>query len=236
MTERVEHLADGITLHLGDCRTILPTLARADALVTDPPYGQDMDGGNVGYKGFNDFEKLDWDKEPPTAETIGLLLKAARTHIIWGGNYFDLPPSRCFLIWDKGAGFKGRTYAECELAWASFDANARMFSYDPLARGDYRGKAHPTQKPVQLMKWCLGFIPEARTIIDPFMGSGSTGVAAVGTGRKFTGIERVESYFDAACRRVADALARPDLFVEPPARAARDEPLGLPLEGVSHAD
>lgn len=218
---RTEHLAEGVTLYCGDCREILPTLGRVDAVVTDPPYGIGMDGGNVGYKGFNDFEKKNWDKEPPSPETLALVLSKADQHIIWGGNYFALPPSRCFLIWDKGAGFKGRSYAECEQAWTSLDANARTFEFDPLARGEYRGKAHPTQKPVELMKWCLDFL-RAETILDPFMGSGTTGVAAVQRGLKFTGIEVEPSYFDAACRRVSIALKQPDFFIEKPAPAKQE--------------
>lgn len=219
---RIEQLAEGVTLYQGDCRELLPALGRFDACITDPPYGIGMDGGNVGYKGFNDFEKLDWDKIPPDAELFELVLRCAGKHIIWGGNYFPLPPSRCFLIWDKGAGFKGRSYAECELAWASFDANARIISHDPLAKGDYKGKSHPTQKPIEVMKWCLGFVPEARTIIDPFMGSGSTGCAAAKLGRSFTGIEKHQPYFDAACRRIQAALDAPDMFVEPPKPAKQE--------------
>ena len=221
MSVRKEQLAEGITLYCGDSREILPSLPEADAVVTDPPYGIGMDGGNVGYKGFNNFEKLNWDKSPVDAETLKVVLEAAPKHIIWGGNYFPLPPSRCFLVWDKGAGFKGRSYAECEFAWASFDANARLFSYDPLARGDYRGKFHPTQKPVSLMKWCLGFVPGAH-IIDPFMGSGSTGVAAAQIGQPFTGVERHEPFFDIACKRIEQALAAPDLFAAPRAKAVQE--------------
>lgn len=221
MKWREENLAEGVRLILGDCREILPTLGKVDAVVTDPPYGIGMDGGNVGYKGFNNFEKLGWDKEPPSTETISQILAAADKHIIWGGNYFDLPPSRCFFVWDKGAGFKGRSYAECELAWASFDANARVFTYDPLARGDYRGKAHPTQKPTAVMKWCLGFLPASK-ILDPFMGSGSTGVACAQLGREFIGIEIEPKYFEIACKRIQAALDAPDMFIDKPKPAKQE--------------
>jgi DNA modification methylase len=116
------------------------------------------------------------------------------------------------LIWDKGAGFKNRSYAEAELAWASFDANVRLFSYDPLARGDYKGKHHPTMKPVDLMTWCIQRAGAPETILDPFMGSGTTGVAAIQLGRKFIGIEREEKYFDIACRRIEQAAKQGQLF------------------------
>lgn len=204
------------TLYLGDCLEILPTLGKVDAVVTDPPYGIGMDGGNVGYKGFNDFKKKNWDAAPPSMRAINQVISSAPQHIIWGGNYFDLPPTRCYLIWDKGAGFKGRSYAECEQAWTSLDANARIFKFDPLARGEYRGKSHPTQKPVELMKWCLQQIPKAQIILDPFMGSGSTGVACVALGRGFIGIERDAEYFEVACKRVSAAISEPRLPLAEP--------------------
>jgi len=203
-------------MYLGCCEEILPDLGIVSAIVTDPPYGIGMDGGNVGYKGFNNFEKLDWDKATPPSETFQLLLRSSKHQIIWGGNYFPLPPSRCFLIWDKGAGFKGRSYAECEMAWASFDANARIISHDPLAKGDYKGKLHPTQKPEAVIRWCINWLPDGcHTFLDPYMGSGTTGVACVKMGRKFIGIEREPKYFEIACKRISDAYDQPDLFVMP---------------------
>ena len=206
--------------------SILPTLGEFDACVTDPPYGIGMDGGNVGYKGANDFEKLNWDAEPIGPNHITLIREQSRHQIIFGGNYFELPPSRGFLIWDKGAGFKGRSYAECELAWCSMNMNARTLVHDPLARGDYKGKHHPTQKPEAVMKWCIDQLPaDVGTILDPFMGSGTTGVAAVKKGKAFYGIEREPKYFDIACRRISDALARPDLFIPAPAPKAKQESL-----------
>jgi hypothetical protein len=171
---------------------------------------------------------LRWDERAPSAALLQKLLGAARHHIIWGGNYFSLPPSRCFLVWDKGAGFRNRTFAEGELAWTSLDRNAKIYTRDPLAAGDYRGKEHPTQKPVALMQWCLEQLPEGcHTILDPFMGSGTTGVACAKMGRKFIGIEREARYFDLACKRIADAYAQPDLFVAPPARETSPATLDL---------
>jgi DNA modification methylase len=197
-------------LYLGDCLEVLPLLGKVDAVVTDPPYGIGAEGGTGKYGRIRNFKGA-WDAKP--ADLSGL---PSVPRIIWGGNYFDLPPSRAFLVWDKGAGFRGRDFADCELAWCSFDANARLFTYDPLARGDYRGgqKQHPTQKPVAVMQWCLGFVPDARTILDPFMGSGTTGVACVKRGRKFIGIEIDPNYFAVACKRIEQAYRQPDLFVE----------------------
>ena len=217
---REERIGD-CRLILGDCLEVMPTLGNVDAVVTDPPYGIGMSGGNVGYKGFNNFERKDWDKETPDL-AISYIKGLAVDSIIWGGNYFDLPPSRCYLVWDKGAGFRGRSYAESELAITSLDANARTFSYDPLARGDYRGKQHPTQKPVALMEWCLGFLPNAETILDPFMGSGTTLVACAKLGRRGIGIELDQDYFEIACRRVEEAYRQPDLFIEPPKKLEQE--------------
>ena len=123
--------------------------------IVDPPYGIGMDGGNVGYQGFNNFEKKDWDKSVPDQSYFDELFRVSQNQIVWGGNYYGLPRTRCYLVWDKGEGFYNRTYAECELAWTSFDKNTRKFKHDPLAKGDYRGKIHPTQKPVALYKWLL---------------------------------------------------------------------------------
>lgn len=210
-------------LYHGDCLEIMPTLDKIDAVVTDPPYGVGMDGGNVGYKGYNNFEKMNWDNSPPDESFFQWLINSDCPYIIWGGNYFNLPPARCYLVWDKGAGFKGRTYAESELAITNIDANARTFTRDPLARGDYRGKQHPTQKPIPLMKWCLGFVPDAEIILDPFMGSGTTGVACAKLGRKFIGIELNETYFNIACERIQAAYDQPDLFIATPKKLQQSE-------------
>ena len=109
--------------------------------------------------------------------------------IVWGGNYFDLPCSRKFFVWDKGPCLAGRDFAECEQVWCSWDGNAKMFHRDPLASGDYREKMHPTQKPLALMVWCINEAGDPQTILDPFMGSGTTLRAAKDLGRKAIGIE-----------------------------------------------
>lgn len=129
-----------------------------------------------------------------------------------------------WLVWDKGQ--RNFSLADIELAWCSQNKAARIITYSRVA-ALLDGKEHPTQKPIEVMKWCLGFLPAARHILDPFMGSGTTGVAAVRLGRRFTGIEIDEAYFDIACRRVADAVARPDLFVEPPPPPPEQQKLAL---------
>lgn len=205
---------DNITLIHGDCMDYMAGLEAGafDLGIPDPPYGIGMDGGNVGYKGFNDLPKKGWDKEIPPPEYFNKLFKVTEEQIVWGGNYFPLPPSRCFLVWDKGEGFYNRTYAECELAWVSIDGNARIFKYDPLANGDYRGKIHPTQKPVALYRWLLqNYAKPGQTIIDTHLGSGSSAIAAWEMGHPFVGIEIDRGYFDAAVARLKKRMKQPYL-------------------------
>ncbi len=219
---RKETLAEGVDLYLGDCREILPTLGKVDAVVTDPPYGIGAGRMSLGKWRTSRMEKGDWDAVAPDLSPV---LALEVPSIVWGGNYFGLVPSRCYLVWNKGAGFKGRDFAECELAWTNLDQNTREFTYDPLARGDYRDKKHPTQKPVSVMEWCLGFV--SGSVLDPFMGSGTTGVAAIRLGRRFTGIEIEPRYFDAACARIQGAINTPSLFIEPPAAPLKQEAFEL---------
>jgi site-specific DNA-methyltransferase (adenine-specific) len=184
-----------------------------DLAVVDPPYGIGMDGGNVGYKGFNNFIKKNWDKETPTDEYFIELFRVSKNQIIFGGNYFGLPPTRCYLVWDKGEGFYNRTYAECELAWTSFDKNTVKMKHDPLAKGDYKGKIHPTQKPVALYSWILhNYAKEGDKILDTHLGSGSSRIAAYKAGYDFTGFEIDRDYYEAQERRFNDFKAQLTLF------------------------
>ncbi|MBN3757192.1 site-specific DNA-methyltransferase [Paraburkholderia sp. Tr-20389] len=211
------------TLYLGDCREILPTLPRVDAVITDPPYGM---GDKLSGSGSGRWKKLyvekggfSWDQEAPQ-EVVELLLKADKA-IIWGGNFFELPPSRAWLVWNKI--IRNFSTSVCELAWTNLDRPVDAFDYShgQLAT---EGKHHPTQKPLPLMKWCVDRVGDAAVILDPFMGSGSTGVAAIQMGRKFIGIEREPKYFDIACRRIEDAQRQESLF-EPEAPKAEQTAL-----------
>ena len=216
------------TLYCGDCRDVLPLLPKVDAVITDPPYGIGASAGTGKYGRLKVEASgdLQWDGQAPDGSLLDIVLEAADRCIVFGGNYMALPPSRMFLIWDKGAGFKARDFAECELAWCSWDGNARVLSYDPLARGDYKSKEHPTQKPVSVMKWCIDQAGSPQTIIDPFMGSGTTGVAAVQMGRSFIGIEREPKYFDIACQRIENAQRQVSLFDPAP---SKQEQIGLAI-------
>ena len=201
-------------LYLGDCRDVLPTVT-ADAVVTDPPYGLgDLWSGGGGSDGsswrFNPSEAKSWDARAPV-EIVSSL--NAKQMIVWGGNYFSLPPSRCWLIWDKKQNDEWTT-AQAEMAWTNLDRPVRVFRMAQCEAHGSMTKKHPTQKPEPLMAWCLKWI-DAETILDPFMGSGTTGVACAKLGRKFIGIEIHEPYFRIACRRIADAVnggTQPALF------------------------
>ena len=200
------------TLYLGSCESILPTLGKVDAVITDPPYGlaEKLQGGTWG-KQYEGESKV-WDAKP--WEPTDLFLRSAKTFVIWGGNYFTLPPSRGWLIHDKT--IRGMTFADAEMAWTNMDRNTRVFSY--LVPRGFRGyeRLHPTQKPLQLMRWCIEQAGNPGTILDPFMGSGTTGVAAIQLGRKFIGIEREPKYFEIACRRIEEAAKQGQLFEPTP--------------------
>lgn len=211
MVERVT--IGNATLYCGDCREILPTLGNVDAVVTDPPYGiahKWKGGGRFGWGNADAYKEMrnGWDTKPPERELL-LKLAAAKEAILWGGNYFDLPPSRGWLVWTKPE--RGFTLSEAELAWTNRDTVIRVYDGN---RSD-QGREHPTQKPVELMRWCIMPL-KAKTILDPFMGSGTTGVAAVKLGRMFIGIEIEKKYFDIACKRIDEAGRQKDLFIEEP--------------------
>lgn len=225
---RKEVIIGDCRLLLGDCLPVMRGLPNVEAVVTDPPYGIGADKAaskNKGKWGWTDFGDSDWDKERPPRVVFDEILKIAPHQIIWGGNYFTdyLPPKMRWLIWDKGQ--RSFSLADFEMAWTSQNKAARAFDY-PRALAIQDGKQHPTQKPVELMRWCLGFVRDARTILDPFMGSGTTGVACVKEGRSFIGIEIDEGYFDIACDRIRKAYAQPDFFVE---QAKAPEPVQEPL-------
>ena len=191
---------DGITIYHGDCREIMPTLGRFDLLLTDPPYGIGEDGGARRTRGSarTNGEKLGWDRERPAKAVFDVMLSMSDQQVIWGGNYFAdyLPASRGWLYWEK---LMGGDFSDGELAWTSRDAVLKQFTKSKQTAH----RIHPTQKPLPLMQWCLGFAPKAQTILDPFMGSGTTLVAAKLEGRTAVGIELEERYCEIAASRLA---------------------------------
>jgi site-specific DNA-methyltransferase (adenine-specific)/modification methylase len=213
-------------LYHGDALEVLPTLPMVDALVTDPPYGIGESAGKAitrtsglssALRGANAYRKDygddDWDDEPISDALMTMARNGAQWSVIFGGNYYAFPATTCWLVWDK---LNGDTdFADCELAWTNLPKAVRRIQFlwngCMRARGEKRGD-HPTQKPVGVMEWAINHVPRAETVLDPFMGSGTTGVAAMNLSRKFIGIERQQKYFDIACRRIDQAQCQSRLF------------------------
>lgn len=213
-------------LYLGDCLDILPTLPPSDAVITDPNYGigessKDHKSRNKSSEKWKrasspDYVRSDWDNEPASPDRIAACIAAAPKVIIWGGNYFGLPAASKWLVWDK---MNSGDFADCELAWTNLPGAVRIFRHmwNGMIRASEKGirRIHPTQKPIALMEWCIDQLG-GHSIKDPFMGSGTTGVAAVRLGRKFIGIEKDPLHFRAACERIRDAYdqknKQPEMF------------------------
>lgn len=233
-----EEIIGDCRLILGDCRDFLPTLGKVDAVVTDPPYGIALNTDNRRFSGGNVASIAKRGNNIGSAAgapIIGdegpfdpsFLLDISGDKIVWGwNNYPDRLPRGACLVWLKrnDEAF-GSFLSDAELAWMSKGHGVycrRDLSNAAIANE----RVHPTQKPVSLMLWCLEFLPKAQTILDPFMGSATTGVACVNLGRKFIGIEREPKYFDIACKRIAEAYKQPRLFDEPAPKPVQE---ALPL-------
>lgn len=194
------NVLDGFDAHFGQ--------TPFDLLLTDPPYGIDAaKRGTIGTSKrgeVKDYGASLWDSRPAT-EAIALARRLSRWQIVFGGNYYDLPPSRCWLVWDKD---NTGDFADCELAWTNLDKAVRRLTYrwNGMLQQPGRPKEqreHPTQKPEPVMVWAIGHAPaDVKTILDPFMGSGTTLVAAKRLGRQCVGIEREEKYCEIAAKRL----------------------------------
>ena len=200
------------TLYNGDCLKFMETLqpASISAIVTDPPYGIAINKSNR-LSVSRGFGSETWDAER-NAEAVKMIFdKFKMPVIIWGGNYYAdiLPPMRGWLAWDKLN--DGRDFGELELAWTNIDTVIRRYKKFPVKMDG--GKVHPTQKPIEIMKWCIEKCSSVGDVIfDPFMGSGSTGVAALQMGRKFIGCELSPEYFAIAEKRIKQAALQPNFF------------------------
>lgn len=202
-----------------DCREVLPMLPKCGLILTDPPYGIGEHGGKRrfgpasamrGFATHKQYENLDWDNEPPPEDVFRQVIAAGTRCIIWGANHFisRLPvavlDSPSWLVWHKKGSDKS-SFADCELAWTNLGCAARYFRHDWVGFGAINSgeqRLHPAQKPVRVMEWCLSFVPDAKVVCDPFMGSGTTGVACAKGGRHFVGVERERKYFEMACERI----------------------------------
>ena len=195
------------TIYHGDCRAILPELPRVDLVLTDPPYGIGRDGSRQStssHGGRKPYEFLGWDQTTPHPDVFAWIFKNSTDQVIWGGNYFPshIPPSMGWLVWDKGQDICS---SDCELAYTSRSGALRRKVLNRVAL-QKDGTQHPTQKPIELITWCMGFFPSASTILDPFMGSGTTLRAAKDLGRKAIGIEIEEKYCEIAAKRMAQEV------------------------------
>jgi DNA modification methylase len=206
-------------LHLGDCLNFMRGMdaGSVDAVVTDPPYGI----GESNEKALSrkklarphDYGYFDWDNSPASQEQICEILRVSKNQIIFGGNYFVLPPSPCWIVWDKHNG--KNDFADCELAWTSYKTAVRKIDWmwNGMIRQGNEERFHPTQKPLGVMRWCIEKYTDAgQTIFDPFMGSGTTGVACMQLGRKFIGCETDPAYFAIAEKRIKAAASQEIMF------------------------
>lgn len=222
---RIEIIGNA-TLYLGDCRDILPALADVDAVVTDPPYGIGESAAKNRTRGKaakpRDYGTDDWDRQPCPAEVLAWIRAHSQWQIIFGGNFFDLPPTSCWLIWDKE---NTGDFADAELAWTNMRRGVRLkrWMWNGMIRKGGEERFHLTQKPLGVMQWCIDELPVVQSILDPFMGSGTTGVACAMSGHAFTGIERDLQHFSTACRRIEDAHKQPRLFAEPAPKAIQSQ-------------
>lgn len=228
MTEPVR-IGDA-TLYLGDCLEILPTLPKVDAVIVDPPYGIGEShkknasrgkpfGSRVDNKNTRgtfvapvEYGEYEWDSAPLDDARLRLVLTAGERVILWGGNYYELPPSSKWLVWDKQ---NSGDFADCELAWTNIPGAVRVFRHmwNGMLRASEKGRrVHPTQKPVALMRWCLEQAKGPKSVVDPCMGSAPVGVACAEKGVRYYGIECKRQYFDIACERIDNAYRQQRMF------------------------
>jgi len=180
-----------------------------DLAIVDPPYGIDIQNSGTKFKKYGENKK--WDSSTPDDEYFKELSRVSKNQIIWGGNYFDLPPTRCFLIWDKKQP-EGVSFASCEYSWTSFDKSAKTFYLRPQ-NADYDGRIHPTQKPIALYEWLLmNYAKEGDKILDTHLGSGSIALACHNLGFDLTGCELDTEYYEAACKRLKRHQAQLTIF------------------------
>ena len=227
---RVEVIGD-CTLYLGDCREIAESITGIDAVVSDPPYGIDFVCTHKVGKYLPRFGGVKIYGDDSPFDPSWLLRWPV---VLWGANHFarHLTGGGRWLVWDKRpTATTSISFSDVEIAWVSGARSAdRIYrqqwaGFRKSGEAHGRPRVHPTQKPVELMAWCLGFVPDARMILDPYMGSGSTGVACVKMDRAFTGIEIDQGYFDTACRRIEEAVRQPRLALATPAPVPAQEAL-----------
>jgi len=199
---------------LADCLDVLKELPDkcVDLVLTDPPYGIGEAAGKNKSRNqltkATDYGNKKWDNTPPADEVFNEIQRVSKNAIIFGGNYFQLPPTPCWIVWDKVN--YGSDFADCELAWTNFTSAVRMFKFqwNGMLQGDMRNKEkriHPTQKPRQLFRWILEkYLPDGGIVLDPFSGSGTAALACHDLGYDFICIEKDEEYHTASIERLEE--------------------------------
>lgn len=196
-----------VTIYLGDSREIMPHLKPFDLLLTDPPYGiGEANGKNKSRSCMaqsKDYGVKSWDNEPVEEWVMHLARRLCEKQIIFGGNYYALPPTRCWLVWDKENG--ENDFADCELAWTNMEKAVRrkLHRWHGMLRKGNESRHHPTQKPLEVMAWALKQAGEVQTVLDPWMGSGTTLRACKDAHVHCVGIEREREYCEIAVDRMA---------------------------------
>lgn len=215
---RIETIGNA-TLYLGNCLEVLPVVGAVDAVVTDPPYGigiaRSVSRGRDNKAKATEYPESDWDDVPPSPDTLNQLIAMSKAACFWGGNYFGLPRSRTWLVWDKM--LRGQDMADCELAWTNYKGKGvrlmRHLWSGFFRDGDDPRGVHPAQKPQAVMGWSIQQAGEGiQNVFDPFMGSGTTGVASAALGLPFIGVEIEPHYFEIACERIYAAQRQERLF------------------------
>ena len=205
---------ENCTLYHADWLDVRLLLEGIDAVITDPPYGiADCWKGGGGHGWANakaaTNARNEWDSKAPSKEALDFLRNISKVQAFWGGNYFELPISRGWLVWNKPE--RNFTLSEAELCWTSCDMATRVFDY----RRSDPDRTPPTQKPVTVMAWTMQKVkvPAGAVVLDPFMGSGTTGIACIQSGRKFIGIEKDAGHFATACKRIEQELWQGQLAI-----------------------
>lgn len=199
-------------IYLGDCLEVMKEIPdkSIDLVLTDPPYGLGRNNHENNKSRFKladptDFGIVDWDNSPPGNKYFKEMIRISKNQIIFGGNFFNLPPSSCWIVWDKD---RSGDFADCELAWTSFPSAVRKvkFRWNGMLQENMAKKEeryHPTQKPVELFKWILEkYSKPGEIICDPFLGSGTTAIACMKLQRQFIGIEKEPKYYEIALSRI----------------------------------
>lgn len=203
----------GIIIYHGDCKDVLPQLSKVDLILTDPPYGigesNEKNSSRDCLATTTDFGHYEWDYKKIDKKTINHIITMANKTIIFGGNYYNLPPANCWLIWDKDNG--ANDFADAEIAWTNLKKAIRLKKYRWQGMlqehmGNKEVRIHPTQKPVEVMRWCIMQAGGIDSILDPFVGSGTTLIAAKQLNCKAIGIEIEEKYCELAAKRLSQEV------------------------------